>query len=170
MLVLLKHYKNKLMDGNMISSNQPRGGNRHLGRILITILIIALLILGGAILFRYKFSGLKTGDFIKSDYQAVFLTNGQVYFGKLEIDRGWIVLKDIYYLQVKEDLQAATGSTTPPTSTNNNQQQSIQLVKLGSELHGPEDTMYIAKDKILFWENMKDDSKVLESIRADKNK
>jgi hypothetical protein len=110
-----------------------------------------------------------------SEYQAVFLSNGQVYFGKMTNTGNWTVLKDVYYLQVTQNLQdAASGnSNTAPTGTaNNNQatQPEIKLVKLGSELHGPEDAMYIAKDKILFWENMKSDSKVMQAIRTYTNK
>jgi hypothetical protein len=43
-------------------------------------------------------------------------------------------------------------------------------VKLGSELHGPQDAMFIDSDKVMFWENMKDDSKVVQAIHQHKNK
>lgn len=90
-----------------------------------------------------------------SAYQAVFLTNGQVYFGKLrEANREYLVLEDIYYLQVSQRLQPAEGE--PSTD--------ITLVKLGNELHGPEDTMYIPKGQVIFWENMKADSAVVQVI------
>ncbi len=88
-------------------------------------------------------------------YQAVFLTNGQVYFGNLrEANREYLVLEDIYYLQVSQNLQPAEGE--PQTD--------ITLVKLGNELHGPEDTMYIPKGQVIFWENMKADSAVVQVI------
>jgi hypothetical protein len=105
---------------------------------------------------------------IKSEYQAVFLTNGQVYFGKLDFEGHWYVLRDIYYLQVTQELQPASGngsSQNITTPQNNSQQQKVQLVKLGSELHGPEDAMYIARDKIMFWENLKSDSRVIQTIK-----
>jgi hypothetical protein len=91
------------------------------------------------------------------------------------------VIKDIYYLQVTQDLQpASNGSTTAATSANKKGETAsttavdntgggannkLQLVKLGSELHGPEDSMYVAKDKVLFWENIKDDSQVMQAIK-----
>jgi hypothetical protein len=88
-------------------------------------------------------------------YQAVFLTNGQVYFGKLrEANREYLVLEDIYYLQVSQRLQPAEGE--PGTD--------ITLVKLGNELHGPEDIMYVPKGQVIFWENMKADSAVVQVI------
>ncbi len=91
-------------------------------------------------------------------YQAVFLDNGQVYFGKLSQSGKSYKLSDIYYLQAGESLQQAastSGGATP----------NIQLIKLGSELHGPTDAMYIERSNLLFWENLKDDSKVVEAIK-----
>jgi ABC-type Zn uptake system ZnuABC Zn-binding protein ZnuA len=40
----------------------------------------------------------------------------------------------------------------------------VQLIKLGSEVHGPEDAMMIAKAQVLFYENLKPDGKVAQSI------
>ena len=104
-------------------------------------------------------------------YQAVFLTNGQVYFGKVSIIGQWIKLTDIYYLQVTQPLQQALTSEQAKNATPTAAgaaagavQSNIQLIKLGSELHGPTDVMYIEKDKVLFWENMKNDSKVVDAI------
>lgn len=152
---------------NSTSTSPKRGGLKW----LVIFLIIAVLFVGAAAIFGKKFLE-KTK--IKSDYQAVFLNNGQVYFGKLDLDGGWVKLSDIYYLQLTEDLQPAStqsdANTQPTTTGAGSQQQQIQLVKLGSELHGPEDEMYIAKDKILFWENMKSDSKVMQSIRQYQNR
>jgi hypothetical protein len=94
---------------------------------------------------------------IASDrYQAVFLTNGQVYFGKLsDAGQELINLKDIWYLQVQQGAQA--------DALKNNQSQ-ISLAKLGNELLGPDDSLSISKDQVLFWENLKNDSKVVKAI------
>ncbi len=137
--------------------------------ILLAIVIVGAAgwFLGGAKLnVRGKVAGADT-------YQAVFLTNGQVYFGKLSDAGDWIKLTDIYYLQVTQNLQqASTDANKTPTTTGTApaSQNNIQLVKLGSELHGPEDAMNIERDKVLFWENMKDDSKVVSAIHQYKNK
>jgi hypothetical protein len=105
------------------------------------------------------FGVVSSGDFpavSKSDWQAVFLTNNQVYFGHLaKYNRDYITLSNIYYLRVGEPLQQGS----PP-------QPALNLVKLGGELHGPEDTMYIPKDRIMFWENMKKDSQVVQAITS----
>jgi hypothetical protein len=90
-------------------------------------------------------------------YQAVFLTNGQVYFGKVSnVDSGYLKLTDIYYLQVQQQVQ--------PKDQSSSQQPQVSLAKLGGELHGPEDIMYISRQQMLFWENLKSDGKVAKAI------
>lgn len=92
-------------------------------------------------------------------WQAVFLTNGQVYFGKLEtINRNFVVLTNIYYLQVSRPLQQ------PENAQQDEQQPNLNLIKLGDELHGPEDAMYIERKNIMFWENLKNNSNVVRAI------
>ncbi|MEK7076623.1 MAG: hypothetical protein AAB967_00165 [Patescibacteria group bacterium] len=92
----------------------------------------------------------------KKSWQAVFLNNNQVYFGHIKnVNRGYIALRDIYYLQTTQALQQGASAQPVPS-----------LVKLGSELHGPEDLMYIPKNNILFWENMKNDSQVVQAIQG----
>lgn len=84
-------------------------------------------------------------------YQAVFLEGGDIYFGKLQnIDSQFPVLKDVYYVRV-ESAEATSG----------------QLVKLGQiEPHGPKDEMIINRNHILFWENLRPDSRIIETIRS----
>jgi hypothetical protein len=92
-----------------------------------------------------------------SSYQAVFLSNNQVYFGKLSgTFSRYPTLKEVYYLRVSQQLQ--------PQDPNTPLQSQIQLVKLGSEIHGPTSDMKINRDQILFIENLKPDSQVLKAI------
>lgn len=129
--------------------------NKILMYALYVILVAGIVFLG----YRTSWFGLsKNKEEAKtSDYQAVFLTNGQVYFGKLSnTNSQWAILKDIYYLQVQQQVQ--------PKDEKEQQQPNLTLVKLGNELHGPIDEMKINKDQILFWENLKSDGKVVEAI------
>jgi len=92
-------------------------------------------------------------------YQAVFLSNGQVYFGKVtDVNSQTLVLEDIYYLRVAKNLQAGADIEGQPTTD------SFSLIKLGNEIHGPEDKMSINLDHVLFVEDLKADSKVVEAI------
>lgn len=92
-----------------------------------------------------------------SHWQAVFLTDGQVYFGKLSnFNTRFALLDQVYYLKFSQGLQQG--------DLNNVSSQQLNLIKLGGEAHGPENRMYIAKDKILFLENLKDGSSVVQAI------
>lgn len=124
--------------------------------LLVLIVIVLVYLFGQKIWFSAAAKG----------YQAVFLTNGQVYFGKLSPSGSFYKLTDIYYLQVTQPLQqASSDASKAPTSTGTAAAQpNIQLIKLGSELHGPQDAMYIGHNQVLFWENMKSDSKVVDAI------
>ena len=97
-------------------------------------------------------------------YQAVFLTNGQVYFGSVDDDTADpVVVRDIYYLQVTQQLQP-----DPNAGGESQQVPQVSLVKLGDELHGPTDEMRITRSHVLFVEDLKDDSDVVKAIEAAK--
>jgi hypothetical protein len=126
--------------------------------IVLAIVVVVLIVL--AVLFRDKWSNTAGGSMKTTDFQAVFLTNGQVYFGKISDARdSYVTLKDIFYLQVQN----------PPIQGSQQQQTQAQpqlsLVKLGNELHGPVDEMHINRDQILFYEDMKADGKVAQAIK-----
>lgn len=100
-----------------------------------------------------------------SKYQAVFFTNGQVYFGKLQaFSDQYLKLTDVFYLQTQQTEQDAKSLQKTSTDQNN-----VQLTKLGAEIHGPQDEMIISKDQVLFYENLKSDGKVVTSINKFKN-
>lgn len=101
------------------------------------------------------------------DYQAVFLTNGQVYFGKLKkITAEFVELDDIYYLQVQQPIQPKPEEKVGQKP--DDQQPKLTLVKLGNEIHGPIDVMHINRDQVLFWEDLKDSGQVAQAIKKDK--
>lgn len=87
----------------------------------------------------------------KDNYQAVFLDNNQVYFGKLEnIGRGLWSLTDVYYLRSGEA------------------QQGTDLIKRGAELHAPKDEMIINKEHVLFYEEIGETNEIMNLIRQHK--
>lgn len=128
------------------------------GRIMWVagLLVVVLLVVGAW--FAWSKMGGDTG--VKSgQYQAVFLTNGQVYFCKVsDVNSGYVKCNDIFYLQVQQSVQ--------PDNKSKSDQSQVSLAKLGSELHGPEDTMYISRDQVLFWENLKNDGRVVQAINS----
>lgn len=91
-----------------------------------------------------------------TDWQAVFLTNGQFYFGHIEKENNRdVYLSEVYYLESSNPLQQ-DGQPTPRGE--------LSLVKLGNELHGPVDTMILNRDHVLFTEDLRDDGKVVQAI------
>ena len=89
-------------------------------------------------------------------YQAVLLTNGAVYFGKLEnYGTRFPVLSDVYYVQ---------SSVNPETKQTAN-----ILIKRGKELHAP-DRMYLNPNQITLVEPVGPNSKVAQLIAESKSK
>ena len=83
-------------------------------------------------------------------YQAVLLSNGAVYYGKLTgFGTRHSTLTDVFYIVSKTDP--------------NTKQVTNVLVKRGKELHGP-DRMYLNPEQIVFVEPVGPDSKVAQLI------
>ena len=90
----------------------------------------------------------------RAQYQAVFLTNGQTYFGRY-YDRigAYAKIEDVYYLQQVEGTDASTAST--------------RIVRRGRELHEPTPRMLIPKSAILFVEDLTEASPIAQFIAKD---
>lgn len=131
---------------------------QYIPYIIIGILLLTLLFM----LFRGQGSAISGLENVKKDqYQAVFLANGQVYFGKIkDMSDKQVSMTNIYYLQ--EQGQAQTEQPEQKDKNNTNQ---MSLTKLGKEVHGPEDNLYIERSQVLFWENLTPDSQVVKSIK-----
>lgn len=128
--------------------SQPVTRNQNRRVILWSVICLLLGFFAGHLLthhwMRHDFTGFRT------PYQAVLLSNGAVYYGKLSGYGGRNpVLNDVFYIVTKTD----------PDS----KQTSNVLVKRGKELHGP-DRMYINADQIIFVEPVGPDSKVAQLI------
>lgn len=151
------------------SASIQKPGGKGAKTLVTTIVIIIVLVVAGWLVNQYTSislfgadtgpeSSAGTSDYNAEDYYAVFLTNGQVYFGRItSSSESATILEDIYYLQVSNPLQQV-----PPPGTQ--QQPQLSLVKLGNELHGPHDLMRINNRHILFTEELKTGGRVVEAI------
>ncbi len=134
----------------------PVGAIRRLFVMLLVLIgLILLVLVARTQLFRAGISTLfapGAAEIIdRSAYQAVFLTNGSSYFGKLQQQgEDWFVLSDVFYLSVPE-------------------QGAPQIIKRGSEAQGPREPMLIARTQVLFIENLRDDSEIVTAIRRFKS-
>lgn len=135
--------------------SKNRGAKKRVVAVSVGVIIIVAIVVF-AVLSFYKSN---VASLINtSEYQAVFFTNGQVYFGKLQSPNGnYMKLTDIFYLQTSTD-------PTNPQQTSTDPSANVQLIKLGSEIHGPDDEMVINRDQVLFFENLKPGGKVSQSI------
>ena len=87
-------------------------------------------------------------SFGRADYQAIFLANGQTWFGHYRDRIGpYAAMGSVYYVQTK----TSQDTDVPPTS---------QLIKRGNELHAPDPQVLIPKTAILFIEDLRDDSPI----------
>ena len=95
-------------------------------------------------------------SFGRSDYQAIFLANGQTYFGRY-YDRigAYAKIEDVYYLQ---QTQAASPDQAPDT----------KLVRRGKELHAPAARMLVPKSAILFVEDLTAASPIAQFMEQDR--
>ena len=124
-------------------------------KLKIGVVVLAVLFVLGVLYYLRVIP--KSFLFPSVNYQAVFLSNGQVYFGVLTKEKSqYPTLREVYYLQVTQAPQPLRPGETPPTN--------INVVKLGGELHGPTDEMRINRDHVLFVEDLKPDSQVTQAI------
>jgi hypothetical protein len=92
----------------------------------------------------------------QTEYQAVFLDNGQVFFGKVDLGKSdYVFMRDIYYVQ-----SAVSRDTKEVSSV---------LIRRGSEWHGPNE-MYLNASHVVLIEPVGVDSRVAKLIQEDKAK
>lgn len=130
----------------------------------VIIAVVALALAAGGWVAWQKLAPADSG-IESSKYQAVFFTDGQIYYGKLTVlnDRQYKLTDVFYILSQNENKTANADGETAETQNN------AQLIKMGNELHGPEDAMMINRDHVLFYENLKPDGKVTQTINQYKD-
>ena len=115
------------------------------------IVVLALIIVGG---IAYWFLG-RGAVTMTTAYQAVLLSNGSAYFGRLEgLGTPFPVLRDVFYVQSSQDPQT--------------KQVSNILVKRGKEWHAP-DRMILNANMIVLVEPVNPTSRVAQLISQAKN-
>lgn len=156
-----QHSGNAVRPQDHQAAPQPSKKSKAIKKPLLIAAIILLVALAAAGAWYMKSQSGVSGTIDGGRYQAVFFTNGQVYFGKLKaLNSDYMRLTDIYYLQAK----STDGKESNPQEASAQDASNVQLVKLGSEIHGPDDEMVVNKDQILFFENLKKDSNVSTTI------
>lgn len=145
-------------DTSGVSKKKPRV-RQVINPINLVMLFCIAIVLLGVTLLAILIKEPNESKYINEDeLQAVFLDGGQVYFGSIgELNDEFLRLHNIYYLRVDQQVQ--------PEQEGQQAEQQISLAKLGCELHGPHDMMIINRDKVIFWENLKDDGQVTQAVK-----
>lgn len=98
-------------------------------------------------------------------FSTVFLDNQQVYFGRiLSETEDTLVLDDVYYLN--NSIQQSFQATLAEAATGSAK---LSLIQRGDELHGPRNPMVINRDHVLFYEEMKETSEIMDAISANES-
>ena len=123
---------------------------RHAGAI---VLLVTVALAAGAAGYFLARSGTAVSR-SSAEYHAVLLSNGSVYFGKLEgLGTPNPVLRDVYYVQSAVDPQTKAVSNV--------------LIKRGKEWHAP-DRMILQANAIVFVEPVSPGSRVAQLIADSK--
>lgn len=140
------------MESNTSTIHKKR--SRTLHKKPGTLIIAAVVVLLGAAAAVYFF--LPKGERIdRSGYQVVYMVNGQAYFGKLQNTTGdYLVIKEPYSQQQVQ-------------SEGDNEEAQTTLLKVSQQQYGPNEVMSLKSDQVLFWQNLRDDSKVATAIESD---
>lgn len=125
---------------------------KQTNRIVLTCaLIAATLGIGGWLLVHH----LSANVTMSTPYQAVLLSNGSAYFGKLKgLGTPFPVLTDVYYVQSRQDPQT--------------KQVTNILVRRGKEWHAP-DRMILNANMIVLVEPVNPSSRVAQLISQTPN-
>ena len=124
------------------------------------VLIISVVIIIGLLIYLVlqNFINNQAGGLSenKSQWQAIFLSNEQVYFGQVVSENNdSVIIQNIYYLQ--DQISLHQGADQLPKD--------FPLVKLGNEVHGPYDEMRINRQHIIFVEDLRQDGKIMQAIQ-----
>ena len=115
-----------------------------MNRSFLSVLVV-LVILGAIVCGIVRYSG--GPDIDKSSYQAVMMTNGIAYYGKIDSTYGkYITLSDVFYLQ-----QSAGNP--------------LALIRFANETQGPQNMIYINKSQVSFLYNLDTTKELYKKIQ-----
>lgn len=113
--------------------------------------VTVFLLAGLFVYFGYALS--RSFSTVDSDgYQVIQLTTGDTYYGRLRIFP-CCRLTEAYFVQNVSSADEEEDVIIP------------QLSSLGSMFFGPENTMYLQKEQVLWWANLSEDSEILKTMR-----
>jgi hypothetical protein len=144
--------------------NKPllKSDNSSLIRKIVFGLAVILILVTVYSLFAHRGNNQpKTSNNQTSNWYAIKLDNGDMYYGQIDnTSADPVVMKNVYY---DYDQVNKTANGTNPTGN-------LRLVKKGKETYGPSGTMEIYHVKIVALDVLDNSSKVLKAILDYENK
>jgi hypothetical protein len=116
-------------------------------KLLITLIVIVIVILGVGIWLGVKFLGPKNPAG-PSEFSAVYLATGDIYFGKLDWFP-WPRMTNVWFLQ---------------RSVNQQNQPQLGVAPFTSAFWGPVDRVYLNPKEIILWTNLRNDSQLAQVL------
>lgn len=114
---------------------------KNVNKILVIIIVVLVLILGGIVAWQTWFAG--------PSYYAVYLRTGDLYFGELTRFPSF-GLKHVYMLQVNAQ----------------NGQNPVSIQKFTNVFWGPEDSVKLNRDEVVWYTKLKPESQLVKLITA----
>ncbi|MEK7631578.1 MAG: hypothetical protein AAB445_01755 [Patescibacteria group bacterium] len=121
---------------------------------LVFLLLVVIVLSIGSLCFQRTWQKYQRRQY----YQAVFLTNDQVYYGHLrDWDKQQVLLTDVYYAQAAADASSKEAA-----------QPQYVLVKLSDHATGPQNKLFINREHILYVEDLQPSSQIVQVIQTGK--
>ena len=147
------------VDDKFQKINKPKI-KKEINPLFKQIFLIILMLLFIFVVFLFIKNNSKKNEEVKQfDYKwyAVKLLNDEIYYGEIgDTSADPVVIRNVYYNydQINDPKEAKK-----ETGVSN-----LRLVKRGKETHGPDGTMDVVRDQVVYMEPLRDDSKVLKAI------
>lgn len=130
----------------------PRSALRRvLISLAVVVLIVAVALIAAAVARATTSTNPLATAVNANEYQAVFLTNGQVFFGRLTVPGGdYYYLRHVYYLSSRAGTKSSQGGLT--------------IQKLTNDVHGPEDLVVLSRAQVLYVENLRPNGRAAQIL------
>lgn len=146
------------------SSAREKRSPRFIKSVAVVIAILAVVVLGWLGWSKIQGGGGMVIDAGK--YQAVSISDGQIYFGKLSaVNDEYVKLSGAYYLQAQPTESEDADSKQQPAT-----QGDVKLIKLENKIYGPENEIVIAKSQIISYENLQPEGQVAKWLKDNADK
>ncbi len=122
---------------------------------LLVLLVLAVLFFVGFKIFFRPADKQDNQKQLSERWYMVKLTDGEIFYGQIkDTASDPVIINNVYY-----DYDQLNGEEGKKEKSNN-----LRLVKRGKETYGPDGTIHIIRDQILYMEPLREDSKVLRAI------